>query len=92
MHQLGGKIMSCFNYVFKNKLKLSLKERERDDRILLTNLDYADADTREYMRLEKAKIIQKELIKSSNNFQLIRIFINHISIILEVQVQDPINR
>ncbi|CAH8358941.1 unnamed protein product [Eruca vesicaria subsp. sativa] len=39
--------------------KLALKERERDDKILLTNLDSVDTDTREYLRLEKAKIIQK---------------------------------
>ena len=39
--------------------KIALKERERDDKILLTNLDYADDDTREYIWLEKERIMQK---------------------------------
>ena len=39
--------------------KIALKERERDDKILLTNLDSVDDDTREYMLMEKERIMQK---------------------------------
>lgn len=52
MHQLE-KNYELQQSRFQNQAKIVLKKREHDDKILLTNLDSTNNDTREYMQLEK---------------------------------------
>ncbi|KAF3501162.1 hypothetical protein F2Q69_00041853 [Brassica cretica] len=61
VHHLEIKIMRWFSYTCKIKQKkLALKEMKEENKILLTNLNSIDdINTRQFIRSEQARIIQK---------------------------------
>ena len=70
---------------YQNK-KLALKEMDQKNKILLTILSSIDNNnTREFIRSEQSRIIQKE--ESNNNLLLHQISMDHILVILEAQDQ-----
>lgn len=53
VHQVGIKVLKWLNYVCKTKQKITLKEMQEENKILLTNLDsIPNSTTREFIRSE----------------------------------------